>query len=66
MSDESYGLWAGVYSALIGWIMITSTWIHKKVSNNEFQIFRKEMRDDMKGIHNRLDKFIERRDKPRD
>ena len=67
MSDESnYTLWGTFYSALVGWIILTSAWMHKKVSRNDFQIFRKEMREDMRGIHKRLDTFIERREKPRE
>ena len=65
MSDENYSLWATFYTALVGWIIITSTWMHKKISRNEFREFRKEYREDIKGVHERLDNFIERRNEPR-
>ena len=67
MSDENnIGMWAPIYSAVVGWIIVTSSWMHKKISRSEFRDFRQEHREDIKGIHKRLDHFIERREKPRE
>ena len=76
MSDESYGI-LGLFAAMLSWVGINATWTHnlqkkvgrcaeKYVAKDDFQIFRTEQRADMKGIHDRLDKFIERREKQRD
>ena len=56
---------AGIYSAMVGWIVLTATWLKKKVSKDDFQIFRTEMREDMKIIHEQLHTLIERRNEPR-